>query len=52
MLITGIEIQVPEYITNGARVWGNTTTGEFGGRGLNKSRDGRIPCPSLVQFFL
>jgi len=32
MLNTGIEIQVPEYITNGERVWVNTTTGEFGGR--------------------
>lgn len=31
-LSTGIEIQVPEYITNGERVWVNTTTGEFGGR--------------------
>ena len=32
VLNTGIEIQVPEYITNGERVWVNTTTGEFGGR--------------------
>ena len=32
MLNTGIEIQVPEYITNGEKVWVNTTTGEFGGR--------------------
>ena len=31
-LNTGIEIQVPEYITNGEKVWVNTTTGEFGGR--------------------
>ncbi|MEN4902824.1 elongation factor P-like protein YeiP [Luteimonas sp. TWI1416] len=31
-LSTGIEIQVPEYIGNGERVWVNTTTGEFGGR--------------------
>ena len=31
-LSTGIEIQVPEYITNGERVLVNTTTGEFGGR--------------------
>ena len=31
-LNTGIEIQVPEYIGNGERVWVNTTTGEFGGR--------------------
>lgn len=31
-LNTGIEIQVPEYIANGERVWVNTTTGEFGGR--------------------
>ena len=31
-LSTGIEIQVPEYISNGERVWVNTTTGEFGGR--------------------
>ena len=31
-LSTGIEIQVPEYIVNGERVWVNTVTGEFGGR--------------------
>jgi elongation factor P len=31
-LSTGIEIQVPEYIGNGERVWVNTGTGEFGGR--------------------
>jgi elongation factor P len=31
-LSTGIEIQVPEYITNGERVLVNTTTGEFAGR--------------------
>ncbi len=31
-LATGLEIQVPEYIANGERVWVNTTTGEFGGR--------------------
>ncbi len=31
-LSTGIEIQVPEYITNGEKVWVNTATGEFGGR--------------------
>jgi elongation factor P len=31
-LSTGIEIQVPEYIGNGERVWVSTTTGEFGGR--------------------
>ena len=31
-LSTGIEIQVPEYIVNGEKVWVNTTTGEFGGR--------------------
>ena len=31
-LSTGIEIQVPEYIGNGEKVWVNTTTGEFGGR--------------------
>lgn len=31
-LSTGIEIQVPEYIGNGERVWVNTSTGEFGGR--------------------
>ena len=31
-LSTGIEIQVPEYITNGEKVWVSTTTGEFGGR--------------------
>ena len=31
-LSTGIEIQVPEYIANGEKVWVSTTTGEFGGR--------------------
>ena len=31
-LETGIEIQVPEYITTGERVWVNTVTGEFSGR--------------------
>ena len=28
-LSTGIEIQVPEYITNGEMIWVNTVTGEF-----------------------
>ena len=31
-LNTGIEIQVPEYITNGERIWVSTVTGEFAGR--------------------
>ncbi len=31
-LSTGIEIQVPEYITNGEKVWVSTSTGEFAGR--------------------
>jgi elongation factor P len=31
-LNTGIEIQVPEYISNGETIWVNTTTGEFAGR--------------------
>jgi elongation factor P len=31
-LSTGIEIMVPEYITNGERVLVNTATGEFAGR--------------------
>lgn len=31
-LSTGIEIQVPEYIRNGEKVWVNTSTGEFAGR--------------------
>jgi elongation factor P len=31
-LATGIEIMVPEYISNGEKVWVNTTTGEFAGR--------------------
>ena len=31
-LSTGIEIMVPEYISNGERILVNTTTGEFGGR--------------------
>ena len=31
-LQTGVEIQVPEYITVGEKVWVNTSTGEFSGR--------------------
>ncbi|MGH8172678.1 MAG: elongation factor P-like protein EfpL [Rhodanobacteraceae bacterium] len=31
-LNTGIEIQVPEYITTGEKILVNTTTGEFSGR--------------------
>jgi elongation factor P len=31
-LDTGLEIQVPEYITNDEKVWVNTLTGEFAGR--------------------
>lgn len=31
-LSTGIEIQVPEYITNGERILVSTVTGEFAGR--------------------
>lgn len=31
-LSTGIEIQVPDYIETGAKIWVNTETGEFGGR--------------------
>jgi elongation factor P len=31
-LSTGIEIQVPEYISNGEKVWVSTATGDFGGR--------------------
>lgn len=31
-LSTGLEIQVPEYITTGERITINTTTGEFAGR--------------------
>jgi elongation factor P len=31
-LDTGIEIQVPEYITTGEKVWVSTLTGEFAGR--------------------
>jgi elongation factor P len=31
-LNTGIEVQVPEYITNGEKVTVNTVTGEFAGR--------------------
>ncbi len=31
-LNTGIEIQVPEYITNGEKILVSTTTGEFSGR--------------------
>jgi elongation factor P len=29
-LNTGIEIQVPEYIGNGEKIWVSTVTGEFG----------------------
>ena len=31
-LDSGVEIQVPEYIKTGERVWVNTVTGEFAGR--------------------
>ncbi|MGH8233786.1 MAG: elongation factor P-like protein EfpL [Rhodanobacteraceae bacterium] len=31
-LVTGVEIQVPEYITTGEKVWVNTLTGAFAGR--------------------
>lgn len=31
-LNTGIEIQVPEYVATGERIWVNTATGEFAGR--------------------
>ena len=31
-LSTGLEIQVPEYIGNGEKIWVNTVTGEFAGR--------------------
>jgi elongation factor P len=31
-LSTGLEIQVPEYIANGEKIWVSTVTGEFGGR--------------------
>jgi len=31
-LHTGIEIQVPEYISNDEKVWVSTLTGEFAGR--------------------
>ena len=31
-LDTGIELQVPEYIRTGEKVWVNTATGEFSGR--------------------
>jgi elongation factor P len=31
-LNTGLEIQVPEYIANGEKVWVNTVTGEYAGR--------------------
>jgi elongation factor P len=31
-LNTGIEIQVPEYIANGEKIWVSTVTGEFDGR--------------------
>ena len=31
-LSTGIEIQVPEYIGNGEKIWVSTVTGEFAGR--------------------
>jgi elongation factor P len=31
-LSTGVEIQVPDYITSGEKIWVNTLTGEFAGR--------------------
>ena len=31
-LNTGIELQVPEYIGAGEKIWVNTLTGEFAGR--------------------
>jgi elongation factor P len=31
-LETGVEVQVPEYIKTGEKVWVNTLTGEFSGR--------------------
>jgi elongation factor P len=31
-LNTGLEIQVPEYISNGEKIWVSTVTGEFAGR--------------------
>jgi len=31
-LNTGIEIMVPEYVSNGEKIWVSTLTGEFGGR--------------------
>lgn len=31
-LETGVEVQVPEYIKTGEKVWVNTLTGEFAGR--------------------
>lgn len=31
-LNTGIEIMVPEYVSNGEKIWVSTVTGEFGGR--------------------
>ena len=31
-LNTGIEIQVPEYVSNGEKIWVSTVTGEFAGR--------------------
>lgn len=31
-LSTGLEIQVPEYISNGEKIYVSTATGEFGGR--------------------
>lgn len=31
-LSTGIELQVPEYISNDEKIWVNTITGEFAGR--------------------
>ncbi len=31
-LSTGIEIMVPEYISNGEKILVNTTSGEFAGR--------------------
>src|SRR3546814_1113001 len=46
-LSTGIEIQVPEYVGNGERVWVNTTTGEFGGR---RSEEHTSELQSLMRI--
>src|SRR3546814_684833 len=40
-LNTGIEIMVPEYVSNGEKIWVSTVTGELGGRRSEERRVGK-----------